>query len=442
MTPVLDTVTEQEPISEYAKEEDDTSDYDETARRIARNQAHTLDPDNLPRDIVRMAGLCDALNMACVEQRSPYGIKDSDLIWHSVHVYVCGNEDKDMGFEIVGDRIYVKPETVNSIIYAMFGELEDIPDLPEEDAGTEDGHGSPIGISNDLNYSFTLGDRGTSSCEIRNVMEFTDGSLELEEALVDSETGEEIVDFVYTMRINTRNTMTSALFGYEITGARPADKVTSDKMNGMPFLLPVVQLYGYDSYDSEDVRYNEVQEILYFCAYADNVPGMDELNARISHEIMEYANAPLDEQSWLSIISYPLTTENYVQFAVTYATYPADTGDPEIRCYNYDKKKRRAMDHNDALILCGMNDHEMTEKVVGLWRKMGGDPNDDISYRGFIVRADDSVDVFFKAGSTLIAYNSVKDELRYAARDEELIPGDETDNIKPELTHGRKGQMN
>ena len=433
-------------------DDDDEVLQDERAERLALDQATQLDVRNLPDDIKRMAGLCDAINMACVERRTTYGVRDGEFIWYCVRVYMCDHDDDFLGSEIVADRVDVPPETVDNILHAMFGELTAIPDIPAiTDLSSDIGNGgedlgSYIVISNDMKYRFTLGDRGLSAPELRSVKEFPDSSLEMEVALIDAETEEEIVSFIYSMRPNTRNTTTSAMFAYEITQARAADKETADKMDGMPFLTQIVQTYGNGD-DEDSPKSNEVVEILYYTAYADNVPGMDELNARISHEILEYANSPEDEDTWREIISYPLTTQDHVQFAVTYATYPSDEGDPDIRCYNYDKKKRRAMDHNDALTLCGRSDDELTERVTELWKGMNPSGDiDEISYRGFIVRANGSADVFFMitaeeegAGRRkLFAYNSGTDELRYAFEPGDVIPADETDDIKPELTHGRK----
>ena len=91
---------------------------------------------------------------------------------------------------------------------------------------------------------------------------------------------------------NTRNTTTSAIFDYEITGVRPADRKTSDRISGIPFLVPVIQVYGYDSYERDDPKYNEVEEVLYFDSFSDEDEQMDVLNERIEHEILEYAIHP------------------------------------------------------------------------------------------------------------------------------------------------------
>ncbi len=407
-----------------------------------------LDVDRPNPEVKRMVGLCDAINMACVEQQKAYTAEDSEFMWHCVHLYVGESTDKDMGFTRVGDSIDADPVIINDIMYAMFGKLRQMPQIPEAAIGS--GNGNPhIDISNDLKYRFSGGDRGTSAPQLRRATLYSDGSMEMEVALVDSESGDEIVSFIYTMRANTRDTTSSAIFPYEITGARPADGLTSDKMSGTPFLVTVMQVYGYDSYDKEDPRYNQVDEVLYFNSFQEHVPGMDELNARISHEILEYANQPEKEGRWHSICSYPVTTDGYVQAAVTIASYPNDGSDPDIYCYNYDKSKRRAMDMNDALSACKMTGSDLVSLVNSLaQKKLQEEVTGDARYDGFIVRADSSVDVFYTVITgegtdgigRLVAYNSETKDIRIVFEEGDVIPADECDNLKPILTHGRKEQ--
>jgi hypothetical protein len=321
----------------------------------------------------------------------------------------------------------------------MFGKLNSIPKI-SGNTFENIGGDAHVKISYELKYQFSIGDRGLSEPQVRSATQYSDGSLEMEVALVNSDTGEETVSFIYTMRANTRDTTTGALFDYEITGARPADRGTSDKIEGMPFLVPVMQVYGYDSYEKDDPKYAEVDEVLYYNSFKEHVPGVDELNARISHEILEYANASEDETSWHEICSYPLTTDDYVQVATTFVTRPGDGSDPDIRCYNYDKKKTRALDINDVLEMIGSSNDELIKHIEQL---AGETASADV--RGFIVRRDGSVDIFCMITGTgegsekkLAAYNSGTDELRFVFDDGYVIPEDETDDMKPELTHGRK----
>ena len=427
---VDDVNGESEPETEISEEQLLTSD-----RPIKTSSK--LDVDSLPAEVTKMIGLCDAINMSCVELQSAYNSSDTDFVWHCVHMYVANCRDEEMGFIKVGDCYEADPKIVNAVIYAMFGKLGSIPKVSGS-AFDNLGGDTHVKISNGLKYQFSIGDRGMSIPQVRNATEYSDGSLEMEVALVNSETEEETVSFIYTMRANTRDTTTGALFAYEITGARPADRATSDKIEGMPFLVPVMQVYGYDAYDMDDPKHAQVEEVLYYGSFKEHVPGVDEINARISHEILEYANAPVDESSWHEVCSYPLTTDQYVQVAITFATYPQDTAGPDIRCYNYDKKKTRAMDINDALELIESSEEALMSRIGQL---AGGGSSADI--KGFIVRRDGSVDFFCMirdegTEKKLAAYNSGADELRVISDGEDVLPEDETDDMKPELTHGRK----
>lgn len=430
------------------KAEDEPSEEEESATSDSpMRTATTLDPADLPYSILQMAGLCDAINMACVEQQKIYAADDNDFVWHCVHLYVCNCTDRSMGFKNIGEYVEADPRIVNNVIYAMFGKIKEVPPLTEAVLNDSDGNEAHIMISNGLTLRFRAGDRGTSKSEVRRATLYSDGSLEMEVALVDDETGEETVSFIYTMRANTKDTTTAALFAYEITGVRAADKLSSDKMNGVPFLTPVIQTYGYDSYDKDDPKYNEVVEVLQFASFKDHVPGMEVINDKIAKEVIAYADSPTDEVSWHEIISYPLTTGDYVQVATTLATYPTYAEDPDIRCYNYDNKKSRIMDINDALSICQMTNAKLNDRVKELWKPEGSQTLTDMEYKGFMVRADGSADIFFMFSisdpeaddqTRLAVYNSGSDSLRYAFEGSGVIPPDETDKMKPELTHGVK----
>ena len=409
--------------------------------------AKSLDVEDLPENVARMAALCDAVNMTCVEQQSAYTQDNSDFMWHCVHMYFGNCTDKAMKLEKVAGYVDAEPGIVSDVFYAMFGKIRSLPDISESEMDYSQGP-AHVTITNGLKYRFSLGDRGTSEGQVRRATQYSDGSLEMEVALVDSETNEEIVCFIYSMRANTRDTTTSALFDYEITGARAADRITSDKIGGLPFLVPVMMVYGYDSYPANDPRHNEVDEVLYFNSFKEHVPGMDELNARISHEILEFANSELPEGSWHEICSYPVSDSDYVQVATSYALRPNDTDDPDIRCYNYSVKKSRELDKNDAMTLCDTTSAQLEAHIADLWESSEGNRPDGISYCGFMIRKDGSVDVFYMlditdnevASKKAVAYNSGSDSVRKVFEGDGVIPESETDAMKPKLTHGRKDQ--
>ena len=106
------------------------------------------------------------------------------------------------------------------------------------------------------------------------------------------------------------------------------------------------------------------------------------------------------------------------------------------------------MDENDAYTLCDLTGDKLMERVRGLWKpESPAESLTDITYKGFIVRADGSVDVYLtikvnntEAGpySRLVIYNNSAGELKYAFDGDGIIPAQEEDTMKPKLTHGRK----
>ncbi len=403
-----------------------------------------LDAESLPIGVQKMVDLCDAINMTCVEMARPYTQEDTQFMWHCVHIFVSSCNDKEMGFRNVGDYAEADPEVIRDVFFAMFGKIREIPDLAEDIAGSDEGR-PHIVIGNNLKYRFSLGDRGLSEPEVRRVTQYSDGSMEMEVGLVDSETREEIVCFIYSMRANTRDTTTSARYDYEITGSRSADTLTSEKMSGNPYLVPVMQIYGDGSYPEEDPKNNEVIEILSYNSFMEHVPGLEELNGRISKELIEYADTEDEEGCWKEICAYPLTTSEYVQEAVSVASCPNDGDDPDIYCYNYDLKKNRSMDKNDALALCSRQEGEITSQITQFWD--APEEVQGITYRGFIIRRDGSADLFYMLdikdanGSMhkkMIAYNSLNGSMRKVFEGDGVIPADEVDETRPALTHGRK----
>ncbi len=413
--------------------------------------AKSLNVDELPANIEKMVGLCDAINMVCVKKQKTYSPDDEDFIWHCVHMYIGNCNDKKMQLSRVGNYIEADPKVVKDIVFAISGKLRVLPQIPETEM-SETGGEAHIMMGNNLKYRFSVGDRGLSEPEVRRVTQYSDGSLEMEVALVDSETHEETVCFIYSLRANTKDTTTSARFSYEITGARSADKATSDKINGMPYLVPVIQVYGYDSYPKGDPRYTEVKEVLMFASFAEHIPGMDELNSRITSEVLSAADEEDPEGGQTRICSYPVTTSELVQVATKIVRYRDSRTIPDVYCYNYDIKKSRSMDRNDALSICGLSADELSESIASLWAQIDKDGENPLvgsRYAGFMVREDGSADVYYilevaddEAGTVgkIVVYNSVSKKIRIIGNDDDLLPASEVDDTRPRLTHGRKDQ--
>ncbi len=411
--------------------------------------AKSLEVDNLPENVEKMIGLCDAINMVCVEKQKTYTADDDDFMWQCVRVFVGSCTDKKMGLERVGSYIEAEQGTIRDIMFAMFGKLREVPQIPES-AMSETGSGTHISMGTNLKYRFSGGDRGMSAPEVRRVTQYSDGSLEMEVALVDKETSEETVCFIYSMRANTKDTTTSARFAYEITGARSADKATSDKINGMPYLVPVIQVYGYDSYEKDDPKYKEVIEVLQFASFSNHVPGMEELDKRVSEEIIPIAYSEDEGIDYKRICSYPVTSGDVVQVATSVAVFAGDTADYDIHSYNYDVKKSRILDENDALAINNTTRDRQNKRIAELWEKgmaSEGTISQKAQYRGFLIRKDGSGDLFYRldvtgpegeAKKVMIAYNTQADAIRIIKPEDNILPSSETDDTRPRLTHGAK----
>ena len=452
----VDPMTDGEVLIDSKKNEQDDTEGDTDAQQGAvtvnttMKTSKRLDLDDLPPAVSDMIGLCNAINVTCVDQHTAYSQDKPEFVWHCLHMYINSCTDKRMGIEHVAEYSEVSPQIADDIIFSMFGKLREMPQLPRESLEPGDDGIPRVAISNDLKYRFRNDDRPPAVSEVRRVTQYSDGTLEMEVALDDPDTGEEIVSFIYGMRPNTRDTTTAALFYYEITGVRSADKITSDKMEGTPFLVEKKRIYGREQSGGSEAGSNEIEEVLYYASFSDNVPGVTELNGRIDREVLEYALSPVDDTSWHEIISYPLTSYGYVQFAVTFGTYPNNGDDPDIQCYNYDKDNEKAVDPDEVFGLCQKSDSELKDAVISHYSNIthAGDVN-DIVYKGFIVRRDNSFDIFYMLNITdeagiqhnrLYIYNSTSDSLRYAFDGSGVIPEDEQDVMKPPLLHGRKDQ--
>ena len=414
--------------------------------------AKSLEVDNLPANIEKMVGLCDAINMACVEMQEIYSPDDDDFMWHCVHLFASNCTDRKMGLERVGSYVEADQETVRDIMFAMFGKLREVPQIPET-AITGDENGQVhISIGNNTKYRFSGGDRGMSAPEVRRVTQYSDASLEMEVALVDQETLEETVCFIYSLRANTKDTTTSARFSYEITGARSADKATSDKINGMPYLVPVIQTYGYDSYKEDDIRFKDVVEVLQFASFSTHVPGMEELNSRIHQEVLTHAMEEISENEYRRICSYPVSTDNLVQVAILDELITDNAVTSDIHCYNYDIKKSRILDENDALAIKNTTRDKQNERLTQLWNESStneGTVSGPARFCGFIIRDDGSADMYYflditdEEGITkkvMTAYNTSADRIRVIQPGDDLLPSSETDDFRPRLTHGRRAK--
>ena len=408
--------------------------------------ATSLNVNNLPDDIEDMVELCDALSITSVEMGTSYG-NSPEYVWTAVHNAIMNADYKKDGYEIKGDVILADPKIADGMIRAMFGKVKNIPDIPMEMSKEPDeGVPAEVSIGNDFMYHFSLGDRGDSWPEVRRATLYSDGSGEMEVALLGGPTAEEIVSFIYSLRVNTKDTSASAQYDYEITGQRPANRETSNKMNGVPFITMVMQ--NYPTGVKSELLGQSVEEIPYFNSYnRQRAKDIDALNARISYEIMEYAMENEQDGQWHEICTYPVSNMKYVQAAVTYSRWPNYGTDGNIRTYNFDVSGMKALDINDAYALCNMTADQLTKDIRRAYVP-GNDKGkiDRIEIGGFLIKEDGSVDfyaVLYIDGTVdepfdrIVAINSQTKKMRYIFESDEGVVSEEEDAFNPPLTHGK-----
>ena len=408
--------------------------------------ATSLDVNDLPENMKGMVSLCDTLNITSVERGENYG-NSPEYLWNAVHIAVLNDDLSDEGYTVADNVVEADNETVKELVRAMFGKVKTTPDIPAEYMKSE----SPdipaaISVDEETGYSFSLGDRGMSEPEVRRVTVYSDGSAEMEVALLDSEFSEEIVSFIYSVRINTKDTSVSAKYGYEITGQRPANRTTANKMNGVPYITMVMQNYGNKK--SDVAAEKTIEEVPYFNSLKPKQKGIETLNARISYEIMEFAMMEEDDETqWHEICSYPVSNEKYVQVVVTYARWPAEGTEGEIRSYNFDASSMAAMDYNAAYALCNSDEKTIRKEISSAFSpKKSGEKLDRFNISGFLIKPDGSVDFYVvvylvngngESYNRIAAFDSATKELRFVYDSGESVVSRELeDDFKPALTHG------
>lgn len=429
-------------------------------------RAEQLNVDSLPANVKVMAGLCDVLNRTSAETGTKY-TDNPQYVWRTLRHAAMNLPASTEGVSFLEEIVEVEPEKVNNLFHVLFGKMKTLPDIPS-DYLTIERYGAPasVSFSNDMKYRFAIGEYKAYRSEIKRATSYSDGSMEIEIALLDDKTLDEKVCFIYTMRANTKDTSASAEYNYEITGQRPADTLTTSKMQGIPFVEIVMQNYGKRSADVSDKEaedkenedkeaeaeetasdLNRIEEVPYYGCFAEKNKGVEALNARISTEIMEFAMDKEDEQEWHEICSYPVSDDNYVQVIVTYSRWPNYATDGNLKSYNYDVKNKKALELIDALTVAGLKEDEVIGKIGDAFvGASDAELFENAQIEGFLLRTDGSVDFYATifvdnkdAGSynRLVCFNSGSGEMRYIFDSEEVVvPKELEDEHVPELTHG------
>lgn len=408
-----------------------------------------LDEDNIPDEISAMLPLCDALNIVQCESGELYNPDDDAFVWRTIHIQLVNSDWKKEGFTIYDDCISVNNSKVKECAFGLFGDLNELPIIPNEMLNNYECFFAGTAQEGDINYNFSLGDRGLSKSRIKSAVVHGDTTVTLEVELFDVIDESEIVDFFYTLRINTKDLSTAARYQYEIVGATEATENTKNWMNGIPSVTFVEQFYGVESdYEEGDVRSNEIVEIPFYNSVRER-DSVDELNARISNELMSLENQIDSLNEWREIKSYPVSTENYIQVITTYNIYPTYGTHGDVVSYNYDVKNDKAMELSDALALCGVEGDELADAAMDVFSEF-----DEYSKlrecwcQGFLIREDGTVDFYFKifydstTGSepfdVIGSYNYQSKASVIYDIDDDLVSEKMVDEMFPPLTHGKE----
>ncbi|MFT3983660.1 MAG: hypothetical protein QM697_07115 [Lachnospiraceae bacterium] len=420
----------------------------ETETAAEQGNAKELDAANLPEDLQNMVHLMDSLNISFPGYEKHFEKATAEDVWGSILIAAVNSDWELYGFEVSEDGmgLCVPAKTAEAMGLAMFGNLTELPEIPESYTGiVGDADIAPVRIDENGDYIMMLGDRGLSESKVERCMDNGDGTFLMEVSLNGvGDDFNEIFSFLYTLRENTHKEK-NTLYAYEIIGSEPADQLTSDKIAGIPYLIPYCY-YGYQLYEEDSSKYGEVIEVAYFNSLNNDDTTYTSLNDRIQEEIWDVTEKTDESDTeWADVRSYFLTGDDYLQVVSTVNVYPNYATKGDVYSYNYDKKNRRAMTNEDGLKVAGLTENELMEQVAAAYTVKGeGETYDHAQLGGFRVKQDATVDFYLK----LFIHNELAedyDEIAvYQMSDgsltlydgEELIDSSQTDVLNPPMTHG------
>lgn len=444
---------EAQETAEAVTESDGETAETEPQEESAAESAVELDVNSLPADLEKMVHLMDSLNQLLCSYGAVYDAADPELVWGSIMITLGNSDWEEYGIQLNEDGmgITVPAALTEEVGYALFGELKGLPEIAENYSVVEEYSGKPaIYQEADGAYTFSIGDRGLSDYRVESFTDNGDGTYTAIVSL--NATGpdwNEIVCFSYALR-ETTHASENAAFAYEIISAEPADKLTEDKLAGIPYFNMYTQEYGYEIYEEEDSKYYEIVEIPYFGTLNWDDTSFQGLNDRIMEELYSAAEeGRSDEVTWPDIRSYVMTDDTYMQAVSTAIIYPNYATQGDVYSYNYDKKNQCEMTIEDGLKLAGTTEEELLSKTAAAYM-----PDDKTSVYdraelgGFRVKQDGSVDFYLKLfiknpeadDFNQIATYQMSDETLQIYDGEVLIPDSEIDVFALPLTHGDKNK--
>lgn len=447
---VSETAAVEEAVKETSEDNTAAKEAAESETGQGEESAKELDVTKLPEDLQKMAHLMDSLNISLAGYQKDYDKASAEDVWSSIAVAAVNSDWEEYGFEVSDDGmgLCVPAGMAEAIGFAMFGNLTELPDIPESYADTAEDTGiPPVRVDENGDYIMALGDRGLSAPLVESCMDNGDGTYSMEVSLNgEGDDFNEIVSFFYTLRENTHKADTMP-FAYEIIGREPADQLTADAIAGVPYLIPYIS-YGYDLYEESDPQYYQILEIPYFNSFNYEDTTFASLNDRIQKELWDPVHTTDDSDvEWPDVRSYFLTDDDYLQVVSTIIIYPNYATKGDVYSYNYDKTNRRAMTNEDGLKAAGITEEELLDRVASAYTPEGeGEVYDLAELGGFRIKQDGTIDFYLK----VFINNDLSDDYNeiavYQMSDgsltfydgEELIDASQTDMLNPPMTHGKQ----
>lgn len=144
-----------------------------------------------------------------------------------------------------------------------------------------------------------------------------------------------------------------------------------------------------------------IAEILMISYDGDVNPEIEAFNNAISASVqstydnfMESYNST-DDYSWIEILSYPFTSDDYLQFVTISCIYPTYGTDGDLYSYNFDLKNNKFLSVDDALSDLSLDGDSVTDSVIEL---LESEQNDNLTpiaanVEGFLITKGPTGDI-------------------------------------------------
>lgn len=412
-----------------------------------------VDTKNVPVEIRSLLPLCEAIIIGQMDSGVTYDAESPYFIWHCVQVAFVNSGWGDKGAKVIGGKVVANSTVVKDYLLAMFGNIKDIPSIPEVLSQADENGDIQITFGNNMNYNFEISDMNVGNVEVKSIICHPDTTADVFLVLHDY-AGYEIGGFLFKLRGNTRDTSRSAKFLYEIVDVVPNDEITKKRMEKEPYLTKLVNSYGanvrsgmepFSSEALENPRANIIDEIIGFDCFGGGNEVVDEFSNRIQRELVDEVKEA--ECLWYEVRSYPHTNDKYLQVL---ATRVIQTGTPTagmVFSYVYDINSRKEITKQDALSKAGFTEETLIDEVTSHMLFVDGAATlEEVNYTGFIINDDESIDFYLNLAFTengrashdiVVTYNTATENVLIFNEESGIVPEDFSKDEVIKLSHGR-----